>query len=278
LNINQAAAGDKFIKLVEVMKRLRAPDGCPWDREQDFLSLRRYIIEEAYELIEAIENNNRDNICEECGDLMLQVVFVSCMAEELGEFDICAVLDHLTEKLIRRHPHVFGDTEVNGSEDVLRNWEQIKVGERQKKKEDSSLLAGVPRGIPGLLRAYRIQERAGKVGFDWPKGDPTPVLAKVDEELSELKENINSNAGKEYIEEELGDLLFAVANLSRHLKADPEITLHKACVKFTDRFRLVEKEVLESGKLWSEFSLEELDGFWEKAKRQAGNRQAIGKQ
>ena len=266
MKIDQAA-GDKFIKLVEVMRRLRAPDGCPWDREQDFLSLRRYIIEEAYELIEAIENNNRDNICEECGDLMLQVVFVSCMAEELGEFNICDVMDHLTEKLIRRHPHVFGDTEVNGSEDVLRNWEQIKVGERQKKKEDSSLLAGVPRGIPGLLRAYRIQERAGKVGFDWPKGDPTPVLAKVDEELSELKENINSNAGKEYIEEELGDLLFAVANLSRHLKADPEITLHKACVKFTDRFRLVEKEVLESGKPWSEFSLEELDGFWEKAKR-----------
>ena len=260
------------------MRRLRAPDGCPWDREQDFLSLRRYIIEEAYELIEAIENNNRDNICEECGDLMLQVVFVSCMAEELGEFNICDVMDHLTEKLIRRHPHVFGDTEVNGSEDVLRNWEQIKVGERQKKKEDSSLLAGVPRGIPGLLRAYRIQERAGKVGFDWPKGDPTPVLAKVDEELSELKENINSNAGKEYIEEELGDFLFAVANLSRHLKADPEITLHKACGKFTDRFRLVEKEVLESGKPWSEFSLEELDVFWEKAKRQAGNRQAVGKQ
>ena len=266
MNINQAA-GDKFIKLVEVMKRLRAPDGCPWDREQDFLSLRRYIIEEAYELIEAIENNNRDNICEECGDLMLQVVFISCMAEELGEFDICAVLDHLTEKLIRRHPHVFGDTEVNGSEDVLRNWEQIKVGERQKKKEDSSLLAGVPRGIPGLLRAYRIQERAGKVGFDWPKGDPAPVLAKVDEELSELKENINNNAEKEDIEEELGDLLFAVTNLSRHLKADPEITLHKACVKFTERFRFVEKEVQQSGKAWADFTLDELDGFWEKAKK-----------
>lgn len=264
---NDRTAGDKFIKLVEVMKRLRAPDGCPWDREQDFLSLRRYIIEEAYELIEAIENNNRDNICEECGDLMLQVVFLSCMAEEQGEFDICAVIDHLTEKLIRRHPHVFGDTEVNNSEDVLKNWEQIKVGERQEKKEDASLLAGIPRGIPGLLRAYRIQERAGKVGFDWPKGDPAPVLAKVDEELAELKENINNNAEKKDIEEELGDLLFAVANLSRHLKADPEITLHKACVKFTDRFRFVEKEVMDTGKPWSEFSLDELDGFWEKAKR-----------
>ena len=269
MNIDRTA-GDKFIKLVEVMKRLRAPDGCPWDREQDFLSLRRYIIEEAYELIEAIENDNRDNICEECGDLMLQVVFLSCMAEEHGEFDISAVIDHLTEKLIRRHPHVFGDTEVNNSDDVLKNWEQIKVGERQKKKEDASLLAGIPRGIPGLLRAYRIQERAGKVGFDWPKGDLAPVLAKVDEELSELKENIKIKAEKEDIEEELGDLLFAVTNLSRHLKADPEITLHKACVKFTDRFRYVEKEVLESGKPWTEFSLEELDGFWEKAKKHAG--------
>lgn len=265
MNINQAA-GDKFITLVEVMKRLRAPDGCPWDREQDFLSLRRYIIEEAYELIEAIENNNRDNICEECGDLMLQVVFLSCMAEEREEFDICSVIDHLTEKLIRRHPHVFGNTEVNDSDDVLKNWEQIKVGERQKKKEDASLLAGIPRGIPGLLRAYRMQERAGKVGFDWPKGDLAPVLAKVDEELCELKENIKNGAGKEYIEEELGDLLFAVTNLSRHLKADPEIALHKACVKFTERFRFVEKEVAISKKPWSDFTLEELDGFWKKAK------------
>lgn len=258
--------GDKFIKLVEVMRRLRAPDGCPWDREQDFLSLRRYIIEEAYELIEAIENNNKDNICEECGDLMLQVVFLSCMAEEKDEFNISSVIDHLTEKLIRRHPHVFGKTEVSDSDDVVKNWEQIKVRERQKKKEDASLLAGVPRGIPALLRAYRIQERAGKVGFDWPKGDLIPVLAKVDEELCELKENIKNGAGQEYIEEELGDLFFAVANLSRHLKADPEITLHKACVKFTERFRFVEKEVEISGKPWSDFTLDELDGFWKKAK------------
>lgn len=251
------------------MRQLRAPDGCPWDREQDYLSLRRYIIEEAYELIEAIEGSGSDNICEECGDLLLQVVFVSCMAEELGDFNICQVLDHLTEKLIRRHPHVFGETKVNSSDEVLKNWEQIKVGEREDKKVDSSLLAGIPRGLPALLRAYRIQERAAKVGFDWPKGDPSPVLAKVDEELSELKENIISKAGKENIEEELGDLLFAAANLSRHLKADPEITLHKACVKFTQRFRLVENDVRESGRSWEEFTLDELDGFWEKAKRRA---------
>jgi XTP/dITP diphosphohydrolase/tetrapyrrole methylase family protein/MazG family protein/ATP diphosphatase len=197
---------------------------------------------------------------------MLQVVFVSCMAEELGDFDICEVIDHLTEKLIRRHPHVFGDTEVKNSEDVLKNWEQIKVGERKEKKVDASLLAGVPRGLPGLLRAYRIQERAEKVGFDWPKGELSPVLAKVDEELSELKENINNGAEKEYVEEEIGDLLFAVVNLSRHLEADPETTLHKACVKFTDRFRLVEKEVADSGRPWSDFKLDELEEFWSKAK------------
>ena len=146
--INNEAAGEKFIKLVEVMRQLRAPDGCPWDREQDYLSLRRYIIEEAYELIEAIEGSGSDNICEECGDLLLQVVFVSCMAEELGDFNICQVLDHLTEKLIRRHPHVFGETKVNSSDEVLKNWEQIKVGEREDKKVDASLLAGIPRGLP----------------------------------------------------------------------------------------------------------------------------------
>ncbi len=251
------------------MRQLRAPDGCPWDREQDYLSLRRYIIEEAYELIEAIEGSGSDNICEECGDLLLQVVFVSCMAEELGDFNICKVLDHLTEKLIRRHPHVFGETKVNSSDEVLKNWEQIKVGEREDKKVDASLLAGIPRGLPALLRAYRIQERAAKAGFDWPKGDLSPLLAKVDEELSELKDNIFSNAGKDDIEEELGDLLFAAANLSRHLKADPEITLHKACVKFTQRFRLVERDVRESGRSWEDFTLDELDMFWEKAKRRA---------
>ncbi len=266
------ATGEKFIKLVEVMRRLRAPDGCPWDREQDYFSLRRCIIEEAYELIEAIENEDRDNICEECGDLMLQTVFISALAEEHDQFDICDVMDRLTEKLIRRHPHVFGETKVNDSEDVLRNWEQIKVGERREKNEDPSLLAGIPRGLPALLRAYRMQERAAKVGFDWPKGDLTPVLAKVEEEFNELKENIRNGAPREATEEELGDLLFAAANLSRHLKADPEITLHKACVKFGDRFRKVEDAVRISGKRWDEFSLEELDKFWEKAKRQGSNR------
>lgn len=257
---------DRFNRLIEVMKLLRAPGGCPWDREQDYLSLRRYIIEEAYELIEAIENKDSVNMCEECGDLLLQVVFISCMAEELGDFTICSVLDHLTEKLVRRHPHVFGDIKVNNSDEVLKNWEQIKVGERKERHEDSSLLAGIPRGIPSMLRAYRIQERAAKVGFDWPKGDLKPVLDKVDEEIAELKYNIFNNTGKESIEDELGDVMFAIANLSRHLKADPEMTLHRACEKFSSRFRFVEESVSQSGRQWSDFKLTELEELWIEAK------------
>lgn len=261
---------ERFNRLVEVMKRLRAPGGCPWDREQTYLSLRRYIIEEAYELIEAIENDDDANMCEECGDLLLQVVFVSCLAEEQGRFDIADVLVHLTEKLVRRHPHVFGDVTVANSEEVLRNWEQIKVGERKENHTDPSLLAGVPRGLPALLRAYRMQERAAKVGFDWPQGDPAPVMAKVEEELGELSEAVRAGR-QEDVSEEMGDALFALANLSRHLKEDPEIALHKACTKFAGRFRLVEKDVAASGRKWEDFSLDELEDMWQNAKNSLRN-------
>ena len=160
---NETAMAEKFVKLVNVMKKLREPDGCPWDREQTYMSLRRYIVEEGYELIQAIEDGNVPNMCEECGDL-------------------------ITNKLIRRHPHVFGEVHVDNSDDVLKNWEQIKSAERKKKEEDSSYMAGIPRGMPALLRAYRIQERAAKPGFDWPKGDCAPVMAKVEEEAAELRE------------------------------------------------------------------------------------------
>ena len=263
----ETATAEKFVKLVNVMKKLREPDGCPWDREQTYMSLRRYIVEEGYELIQAIEDGNVPNMCEECGDLMLQVIFVSCMAEERGDFTVCDVLDGLTNKLIRRHPHVFGDVHVNDSDDVLKNWEQIKSAERKKKEEDSSYMAGIPRGMPALLRAYRIQERAAKPGFDWPKGDCAPVMAKVEEEAAELREAAASG-DKAKIEEELGDLLFASVNLSRHLGADPEITLHRACEKFAARFRKVEKSVEESGRPWKDFTLDELEEFWQKAKNQ----------
>ena len=234
---------EKFLKLVAIMKRLREPGGCPWDREQDCMSLRRYIVEEAYELIEAIEAGNVPNMCEECGDLMLQVIFVSRVAEERGDFTIRDVMERLADKLIRRHPHVFGETSVKNSEDVLKNWERIKSAERRGKEEDSSYMAGIPRGMPALLRAYRIQERAAKPGFDWPKGEASAVLAKLEEELAELKEAI-----------------------SRHLGVDPEIDLHAACEKFDRRFRGVEKSVEQSGRPWNDFTLAELDEFWNKAK------------
>jgi XTP/dITP diphosphohydrolase/tetrapyrrole methylase family protein/MazG family protein/ATP diphosphatase len=218
-------------------------------------------------LIEAIESGKMQNVCEECGDLLLQVVFVSCIAEERGEFDVADVMDKLITKLVRRHPHVFGTVDVANSEEVLKNWEQIKVAERKEKHEDASLLAGVPRGLPSLLRAYRMQERAAKVGFDWPKGDLAPVIAKVEEEFAELKEVISEpDASKERIAEELGDFLFAAANLSRHLKVDPEIAAHRACEKFSSRFRYIEKQVADSGKAWQDFSLDELDSFWKQAK------------
>lgn len=260
-------SAEKFGELVDIMERLRAPGGCPWDREQNYLTLRRYIIEETYELVEAIESGKINAVCEECGDLLLQVVFVSEIANELGDFCIDDVISGLSQKLIRRHPHVFGDAAVKNSDDVVKKWEQIKVGERKEKKEDSSVLAGVPRGLPSLLRAARMQERAGKVGFDWPQGDLSSVLAKVEEEIGELKEALALNPGSQEVREELGDLFFALANLSRHLKIDPESAARQACEKFASRFRMVEEQAGKSGRQWADFTLDELENFWISAKQ-----------
>lgn len=265
--VDKMKAAEKFRELVTIMERLRAPDGCPWDREQDHRMLRRYIIEEAYELIEAIDGGNPRAICEECGDLMLQVAFVARIAEELGDFDIADVMAGISQKLVRRHPHVFGDIDVKDSDEVIRNWEQIKAEERREKKEDQSVLAGVPRGLPSLLRASRMQERAAKRGFDWPSGDVTPVLAKVEEEIAELKEAIAANPESAEVCVELGDVLFALANLSRHLKIDPEAAAQQACEKFDSRFRYVEKKAAETGRGWGDFSLDELESYWASAKQ-----------
>ncbi len=262
---DRARNAEEFNRLIDIMKRLRAPNGCPWDREQDYLSLRRYILEEAYELIEAIESGDLDNMTEECGDLVLQVVFVSQIAAERGDFNICDVLNYISSKLVRRHPHVFGDVTVENSDEVLKNWEQIKLGEKKEKHKDESVISGVPRGLPALLRSFRIQEKAAKVGFDWPKNHIEDVLAKVDEEVGEVKEAIAAG-DKKAVADELGDVLFIVTNLSRHLKIDPETALHQATDKFAKRFKIVEKNVAESGRKWDEFSLEELDRLWKKAK------------
>ena len=254
-----------FDDLNEIMRRLRAPGGCPWDAEQTMESLRRYIIEETHELVEAIEDGELRGICEECGDVLLQVVFLSAIASEEGKFCVDDVTDGICKKLIRRHPHVFGDASVKDSEEVLSNWERIKVGERAKRKTDSSALAGVPRSLPGLLRALRIQERAARAGFDWKPCDTEPVRAKVLEELDELRaeaECMNTEAS----EEELGDLIFAVVNLSRHLGIDPERALQGANAKFESRFRSVEEQALAEGVDMKEQPLEKLDAMWNIAK------------
>jgi len=264
VDMNKTA--DNFNYLVSIIARLREPGGCPWDREQDYSTLGRYIIEEAYELIEAIESGRPAAICEECGDLLLQVIFVARIAEELGDFDIAEAMSGLSRKLIRRHPHVFAGTDVKDSDEVLKNWEQIKVGERRIKNEDFSVLAGVPRGLPSLLRAARMQERAGKVGFDWPKGDIAPVLAKAEEEIAELKEALASNPNSREVKEEIGDTLFALVNLSRHLKIDPEAAVQEACEKFARRFRYVEDMAYRTGRGWDDFTLDELEGYWVLAK------------
>ncbi len=257
---------EAFSRLVAIMQRLRAPDGCPWDREQDFSSLRRYIVEEAYELVEAIEEDTERAVMEESGDLLLQVVFISQIASEKGLFSIREVLNGICSKLVQRHPHVFGDLTVADSDEVMRNWEAIKTVEKKKNGADSSILSGIPRSMPSLLKAYRIQERAAKLGFDWPAGDAAPVLAKVGEELSEIREALSGNCASR-IAEEIGDLLFAAVNLSRHCGVNPEEALQQASKKFAERFRLVERSVAETGKPWKEFRLDELDDFWEKAKQ-----------
>ena len=252
---------DKFNHLIEIMRRLRAPDGCPWDKEQTLSSLKRYIIEEAYELIEAIENADNANICEEAGDLLLQVVFVSIIADEQNFFNLSNVIDGISDKLKRRHPHVFGDLKLNDKSEVLNTWEKIKSRERKQEQNNHSILEGIPKTLPSLLKAYRMQERAANVGFDWPKGAIATVLQKIDEEISEVKDAIKTK-NKHRIEDEIGDSFFSIVNLCRHLEIDPEESLNNASRKFALRFQHIEETISNSKKTWSDFSLEELEAFW----------------
>jgi XTP/dITP diphosphohydrolase/tetrapyrrole methylase family protein/MazG family protein/ATP diphosphatase len=254
-----------FNDLLEIMKKLRAPGGCPWDAEQNLESLRRYILEESHELVEAIGEGSPRDICEECGDLLLQVVFVSQIAMERGLFDIEDVTGAICKKLITRHPHVFSDVVVSDAAEVSRNWETIKSGERRRRDADSSAMAGIPRGLSALLRAYRIQERAAKRGFDWEAGDTAPVRDKVLEELEEFKEEVSSS-NDDAMREELGDVLFALVNLSRHLGIDPESALQDANGKFAERFRDVESQAAEKEIDMEKLPLEELDVMWRIAK------------
>ena len=246
--------------LVDVIRTLREPGGCPWDREQTHASIRSNMIEEAYEYLEAVDLEDTKGMREELGDVLMQVVFHARLAQEAGRFDLQDIIDEVVDKLIRRHPHVFGETKVSGSDEGLVNWEAIKKTEKTERKH---VLDGVAQGLPALMRAYKLQSKAAKVGFDWP--DTKGVWAKVEEELGEFKEALASG-NKAAAESELGDVLFAIINYARHFKIEPEVALNGTNNRFAKRFAHVEACVEESGKAWQDFSLEELDKFWNEAK------------
>jgi tetrapyrrole methylase family protein/MazG family protein/ATP diphosphatase len=256
--------GSTLTRLVSVMRRLLAPDGCPWDREQSFETLRKYALEEACEVIDAIDSGDRNAIREELGDLLLQVVFQAELGRGEGAFAIDDVVSGIVEKLVHRHPHVFGDLDAKDADEVLRNWEKIKA----KEKGERGILGGVPRSLPALTRAQRIGEKVERVGFDWP--DARGSRAKVTEEIAELDAAIASGDEKA-IEEELGDALFAIVNLSRHVKVDAEGALRRTIDKFTTRFSHVESRVKTVHGGWGaggeeNLPLAVLDTYWEEAK------------
>lgn len=248
--------GQKFQELADIMKRLRKD--CPWDREQTHDSIKGATIEETYELIEAIDLKNYDEMKSELGDLLLHILFHSVMAEEMNKFDINDVIDSIKDKLIRRHPHVFGDVKVNGTDEIVKNWEEIKLSEGRE-----SVLEGVPKNLPSLARAYRLQEKASKVGFDWD--NKSDVWKKVIEEMDEMHE-MERSGDKVKLEEELGDLFFALTNYARFLGINPENALRFTNEKFISRFSYVEKKIKESGRKMTESTLEEMDKFWEESK------------
>lgn len=256
-------------RLIGIMARLRDPkDGCPWDVEQNFASIARYTVEEAYEVADAIERDDRAALREELGDLLLQVVFHARMAEEEKSFDFEDVAGAIADKLVRRHPHVF-DKENHDSADSLRNaWEALKAKERAEKAasrgEDASVLDDVPVGFPALTRAEKLQKRAARVGFDWESVGP--VLAKIEEEIGELKAEIEQAGSPERLSDEMGDVLFSCVNLARHLKIDPEFALRGTNAKFETRFRRVESSLRDDGILWGEVGIDEYERRWQDAK------------
>lgn len=257
---NPSSAPEEFARLLDIMRTLRSPGGCPWDREQTHESLRPYLIEEMYEVLDSIDRKAYGELQKELGDLLLHVIFQCRIAEEEGLFDVAGVLHSINEKLIRRHPHVFGDAQVSGARHVERQWEKIKLQEDHKPR----LLEGVPKHQPALNRAFRVQEKAAGVGFDWP--DTAPVWDKLREELDELEAE-TAHGDMEKIEHELGDLLFSVVNLARKLRLNPEDALRTSVEKFTRRFTYVEESLSSRGRALHDSSLEEMDALWEEAKR-----------
>lgn len=250
-----------MMPIVDVMARLRGPNGCPWDIAQTHRTLRRFLLEEVYEMLDAIDQGDDAGMREELGDVLYQVVIHSRIGEEEGLFSAQDIVRDITEKMIRRHPHVFSEKSLENKGESVLNWDRLKQGE--KRQHHDQMLDGVVKGLPSLLQAYKLQEKAAKVGFDWDKDED--VLAKLDEEWQEFQEALQEQDG-DHAEEEAGDVLFVFANVCRHFHIEPECALHRANSKFRRRFSHVEQRVKESGRSWNEFSLDELDSFWKEAK------------
>ncbi len=267
-------AGDRFNRLLDIMRALRAPGGCPWDREQTLASLRPFVLEETYELLEAIESGTPANVREELGDYLYEAVFLAQISEEAGDFTIADAIDSIADKLVRRHPHVFARQDGDGTittTEVRERWETIKARERAEAGQDAkatakTTLSGVPKTLPALIRAYEISARAAAVGFEWAKAED--VLDKIEEEVAEVRSEVESGATGDLsrAEEEMGDLLFAIANLSRKLGIEPEAALRRASEKFTKRFDAVEAAFKVRRKTLQEVSLAEMEAEWERVK------------
>lgn len=250
-------------RLRAIMDRLRGPGGCPWDREQTTETLATYLVEETYEVLEAIATGSPESLREELGDLLFQVVFQARLGQERGRFDIESIMKGIGDKIVRRHPHVFGDGHLQTATQVLAQWEQIKMEERRTRR-DRSLFSGVPASLPALLKALRISSKASRVGFDWP--DLGGLLAKVEEEIAELRQALRSGR-RARIKEELGDLLFTLANVARHAGIDPEESLQAASRKFVERFRHVERRLREEGLVPGKEQRRRMEDLWKEAKR-----------
>jgi len=257
-------SGKRFAELVEILRKLRAPGGCNWDRAQTTQSLLPYLIEETYEAIEAAEALDYQKLKDELGDLLLHIIFQAEIAEEKGEFDIADVVEVVTRKMIDRHPHVFGDRQDLSPEQVRENWEALKLKQRAKDETKPTVLSGVPKTMPALLKAYRVQEKAAQFGFDWEKAED--IFAKIEEELAEFRTALADN-DVAAIREELGDLIFSLVNFARHINAEPESCLNSTTAKFTRRFDLMEKALAQKGINLKQATLPEMEEEWQRAKK-----------
>jgi tetrapyrrole methylase family protein/MazG family protein len=251
-----------FQHLVDLMATLRGPNGCPWDRKQTPGSLKPFLVEECYEVVDALEDGSPEKIREELGDLLFQIVFHARIAEEQGQFTMADVITGIHEKMVRRHPHVFGDKRLSTDKEVLANWEEIKKKEKGNQGRQS-VLEGVPKELPSLLRAHRLQERAARVGFDWTHLNE--VLPKLDEEITEFKDSLKAEDAVK-IEEELGDLFFTLVNVSRFLGVNPDEALRKTISKFIHRFRIIEESAANAGRSLNDMTLDEMEALWQNAK------------